>query len=86
MTQHPMKMAERAAGILTDPDPDSFRPDDAGGGPSHVRRAIVLSGMSLAFLAFVDRAAISEAAPLMMRDLHMNKAQMGYVFSAFGLT
>jgi ACS family glucarate transporter-like MFS transporter len=54
--------------------------------PSNVRRAIILSGMSLAFLAFVDRAAISEAAPLMMKDLHMNKVQMGYAFSAFGIT
>jgi ACS family glucarate transporter-like MFS transporter len=86
MTQHPIKVAERPDGIVTEPDPQTFRPADTRGGPTEVRRAIVLSGMSLAFLAFVDRAAISEAAPLMMRDLHMNKAQMGYVFSAFGLT
>jgi MFS family permease len=40
----------------------------------------------LAFLSFLDRAAISQAAPAIMRDLHLNTAQMGLVFSAFGLT
>jgi MFS transporter, ACS family, glucarate transporter len=54
--------------------------------PSNVRRSIILVGMSLAFLAYLDRACISEAAPFMMRDLHLNRVRMGYVFSAFGLT
>jgi len=55
-------------------------------GPTHVRKAIVRFGVSLAFLAFVDRACISQAAPNIMHDLHLSKLQMGYVFSAFGFT
>jgi MFS family permease len=51
-----------------------------------VRSKVVAFGASLAFLSFLDRAAISQAAPAIMRDLHLNPAQMGLVFSAFGLT
>jgi MFS family permease len=50
------------------------------------RSKVVAFGASLAFLSFLDRAAISQAAPAIMRDLHLNPAQMGLVFSAFGLT
>jgi ACS family glucarate transporter-like MFS transporter len=42
--------------------------------------------MSLAFLSYLDRACISQAAPMIARDLHFNALQMGYIFSAFGLT
>jgi ACS family glucarate transporter-like MFS transporter len=54
--------------------------------PAGARRAIVGFGASLAFLSFVDRAAISHAAPMIAREFHLNPAQMGLVFSAFGLT
>jgi MFS transporter, ACS family, glucarate transporter len=54
--------------------------------PTNVRGTVVRLGVSLAFLAFVDRACISQAAPDIMRDLHLTKLQMGYVFSAFGLS
>jgi MFS family permease len=46
----------------------------------------VVFGASLAFLSFLDRAAISQAAPAISRDLHLNPVQMGLVFSAFGIT
>ncbi len=54
--------------------------------PTNIRHRIVMSGVSLAFLAYLDRASISQAAPFIMKDLHLGKVQMGYVFSAFGLT
>lgn len=50
------------------------------------RRRIVAFGASLAFLSFLDRAAISQAAPSIVRELGLSPAQMGMVFSAFGLT
>jgi MFS family permease len=50
------------------------------------RRGIVAFGASIAFLSFVDRAAISQAAPAIARDLHLSPVQMGLVFSAFSLT
>lgn len=50
------------------------------------RRLVVGFGASLAFLSFLDRAAISQAAPSISRELHLNPVQMGMVFSAFGIT
>ncbi|HKD05709.1 MAG TPA: MFS transporter [Bryobacteraceae bacterium] len=50
------------------------------------RRGVVAFGASIAFLSFVDRAAISQAAPAIAKDLHLNPIQMGLVFSAFSLT
>ncbi|HTB16220.1 MAG TPA: MFS transporter [Bryobacteraceae bacterium] len=54
--------------------------------PADARRRVIAFGMSLAFLSYLDRACISQAAPMIARDLHFNAIQMGYIFSAFGLT
>jgi ACS family glucarate transporter-like MFS transporter len=54
--------------------------------PSRVRYGVVAFGVSLAVLAFIDRIAISQAAPLIARDLGFEKAQMGMIFSAFLLS
>jgi MFS transporter, ACS family, glucarate transporter len=51
-----------------------------------IRRKVISFGMVLAFISYLDRACISQAAPLIARDLHFNTIQMGYIFSAFGLT
>jgi ACS family glucarate transporter-like MFS transporter len=56
------------------------------GRPTSARRRVVVFGASLAFLSFLDRAAISQAAPSIAKDLHLNSVRMGLVFSAFGLT
>src|SRR6204780_2273575 len=50
------------------------------------RRKVIAFGMALAFISYLDRACISQAAPMIARDLHFNTIQMGYIFSAFGLT
>lgn len=54
--------------------------------PTNTRRSIVVFGASIAFLSFLHRAAISQAAPAMTRELHLSPVQMGLVFSAFGFT
>lgn len=59
-------------------------PDDPV--PGRTRRRVVAFGASLAFLSFLDRAAISQAAPSISKELHLNPVQMGLVFSAFGIT
>ena len=56
------------------------------GTPTNTRRTIVVFGASIAFLSFLDRAAISQAAPAISRELHLSPIQMGLVFSAFGFT
>ena len=47
---------------------------------------MVAWGIALSFITFLDRAAIGQAAPLMRRDLGLTAVEMGYVFSAFGLS
>ena len=54
--------------------------------PADARHRVIAFGMTLAFLSYLDRACISQAAPMIARDLHFNAIQMGYIFSAFGLT
>lgn len=46
---------------------------------------VVALGFALAFITYIDRAAIGQAAPSIARDLHLSPLQMGYAFSAFGL-
>lgn len=47
---------------------------------------MVAMAISLAILSYVQRVAISQAAGPISHDLHLNKAQMGLVFGAFGLS
>ncbi|MEO7652327.1 MAG: MFS transporter [Bryobacteraceae bacterium] len=54
--------------------------------PSRVRYKVVALSVVLAFITFIDRVAISQAAPIISREMHLSTIQMGYVFSAFGLT
>lgn len=67
------------------PTLEAVRPKTVSG-PVLGRRMVVAFGASLAFLSFLDRAAISQAAPAISRELHLSPVQMGLVFSAFGLT
>lgn len=54
--------------------------------PTNARLWVVVFGITLAILAFVDRVCISQAAPLIARDLNLDKTQIGTVFSAFLLS
>lgn len=53
--------------------------------PSNARGLVVVFAVTLAVLQYIDRVAISQAAPLVMRDLALSKEQMSWVFSAFTL-
>jgi sugar phosphate permease len=46
---------------------------------------VIFYAVTLAILAYIDRVAISQAAPHMMRDLGFTRTQMGAIFSAFAL-
>ena len=54
--------------------------------PTHTRRTIVAFGAAIAFLSFLDRSAISQAAPAITREMHLSPERMGLIFSAFGFT
>ncbi|GIU73495.1 MAG: glucarate transporter [Bryobacteraceae bacterium] len=53
--------------------------------PTRARHWVVVFAVTLAILAYIDRVAISQAAPLISHDLGFSKQQMGYIFSAFAL-
>jgi len=49
-------------------------------------RTVILFAVTLAIITYIDRVCIAQAAPAISRDLHLSKIEMGYVFSAFGLS
>lgn len=53
--------------------------------PSRARHWVVVFAVTLAILSYIDRVAISQAAPLVSKDLGFSKQEMGYIFSAFAL-
>ena len=52
---------------------------------THARYSVIFFAMLLAILAYVDRVSLSMAAPSVRRDLNLDTAQMGWVFSTFML-
>ncbi len=56
------------------------------GNPAKATRArywVIVFAITLAFIQYVDRVCISQAAPYITEDLGLSAKQMGYVFSAF---
>jgi ACS family glucarate transporter-like MFS transporter len=53
--------------------------------PTRQRYWVVALGFALAFITYIDRAAMGQAATSIAADLHLSPVQMGYVFSAFGI-
>jgi len=60
-------------------------PSSALGEPSRTRYFVVVFAIVLAVIQYIDRVAISQAAPLISKDLGLDKDQMALVFSAFTL-
>ncbi|MEO8368740.1 MAG: MFS transporter [Candidatus Solibacter sp.] len=52
--------------------------------PTRVRYLVVVFAVALAVVTYVDRVAISFAAPYISKDLALDSRQMGAVFAAFG--
>ena len=53
--------------------------------PTHARYGVVAFAVTLAVIQYIDRVAISQAAPFISADLKLTPSQMGWVFSAFTL-
>jgi len=56
-----------------------------GEAPTHARNWVLVFAVTLAILSYVSRVCISQASPLIMRDLRLTQVEMGQVFGAFGL-
>jgi MFS family permease len=52
--------------------------------PTGARHFVILFAVTLAVLSYIDRVAISTAAPFISKDLRFDKTQMGLIFAAFG--
>lgn len=52
---------------------------------THKRYGVVGFALVLAMMAYIQRVAISQAAGPIAQDLHLDKAEMGAIFGAFGL-
>ena len=69
---------------MSNPVPPAQRPGSPPlGTPSRTRYFVVVFAIVLAIIQYIDRVAISQAAPLISRDLGLDKAQMAWVFAAF---
>ncbi len=64
--------------------PNVQRPD-LNQPPTHARYWVVVFALTLAILSYIDRVALSKAAPRVQAALNLSEAQMGAVFGAFGL-
>ena len=53
--------------------------------PTRVRYWVIVFAVTLAVITYIDRVCISQAAPLITRDLGLTKEEMGWVFFAFSL-
>ncbi|MDZ7638588.1 MAG: MFS transporter [Bryobacterales bacterium] len=68
-----------SAPVITHSDPAGF----AGQKPTRVRHGVLFAAVTLGIITYIDRVAISQAAPLITRDLGLTATQMGAAFSAF---
>jgi MFS family permease len=59
--------------------------DAARNKPTRTRYWVVVSAVVLSVITYIDRVAISQAAPLITAELDLTREQMGWAFSAFGL-
>ncbi|MBM3725944.1 MAG: MFS transporter [Acidobacteria bacterium] len=63
----------------------TVRPTNTNLQPTNARQWVIFFAVTLAILAYIDRVCISMAMPDMAKDLGLDKAQQGYIFSAFAL-
>src|SRR5216684_2746349 len=53
--------------------------------PTHARYWVIFFAVSLAILSYIDRVCISQAGPVIARELNFSDVQMGKIFGAFAL-
>lgn len=70
---------------MSAPDRPRVAPATMSEPPTRARGWVVIFAVTLAMVQYIDRVAISQAAPLIAADLQLSPSQMGWVFSAFTL-
>ena len=54
--------------------------------PTHARYWVVIFALTLAMIMYIQRVAISAAAPFITAEFYLTDTQMGWAFSVFGLS
>ena len=55
------------------------------GAATGTRHKVIGFAVTLAVLSYIDRVCISQAAPIISKEFHLDKGDMGSVFAAFAL-
>ena len=55
----------------------------SGARPTRVRYWVIVFAVTLSVITYIDRVCISQAAPIMSKDLGFSTKQMGWAFSVF---
>src|SRR5580692_9549098 len=53
--------------------------------PTRVRYLVIVFAVALAVITYIDRVLMSQAAPVITKELGLTTEQKGYIFSAFAL-
>jgi MFS family permease len=64
--------------------PVSVSSSASAGTPTRARRIALTLAVLLALVTYIDRVAISQAAPFITQDLGLTQIQMGWAFAVFG--
>src|SRR5204863_6207537 len=62
----------------------SSGPAAVAGPATHARYVTVALALTIAVITYIDRVCISQAAPLVSKDLGLSRVEMAWVFSVFG--
>jgi MFS transporter, ACS family, glucarate transporter len=66
-------------------DRDAKPPLDLGESPTRVRYGVLAFLAAMAFILYLDRACISQAAPIIKQELGISGTQLAIIFGAFAL-
>jgi MFS transporter, ACS family, glucarate transporter len=66
-------------------DPEAALPLDLGERPTRVRYGVLAFLAAMAFILYLDRACINQAAPIIKQDLVISNTQLAIIFNAFAL-
>jgi len=61
------------------------KPTPLTGQSNDLRRRVIFFAMTLSLVTYIDRVAMSQAAPFVARDFSLTRIQVGWIFSAFAL-
>lgn len=78
-------MSESPAASDAHTDPDAMLAHDPGEQPTRVRYVVLAFLAAMTFILYLDRSCISQAAPVIQKELNISETQKAMIFNAFAL-